>query len=131
MRIYKLMFLLSLLCLSSCQQMIDGYWERKEEESYSSPYKGIYVGNYSGSDEGTLRIEISAKDFVEVTRISRLNGVNETFQGGMIGPAFNQLRSSTSGFTIFGNVISSSQSTYSGTWKIDEGNSGTWTLKKQ
>ncbi|AZI33171.1 hypothetical protein [Kaistella carnis] len=131
MRIYKFIILFALFSLFSCQQIVDNYWERKAEENYSSPYKGVYIGTYSGSDQGTLRIEISAKDFVEVKRMSTLNAVNETFEGGMIGASFNQVKSRTSGFTILGNVISSPQNTYSGTWKIDEGNSGTWILKKQ
>lgn len=131
MRIYKFIILSALFSLFSCQQIVDNYWERKAEENYSSPYKGVYIGTYSGSDQGTLRIEISAKDFVEVKRMSTLNAVNETFEGGMIGASFNQVKSRTSGFTILGNVISSPQNTYSGTWKIDEGNSGTWILKKQ
>lgn len=131
MRIYKFIILFALFSLFSCQQIVDNYWERKAEENYSSPYKGVYNGTYSGSDQGTLRIEISAKDFVEVKRMSTLNAVNETFEGGMIGASFNQVKSRTSGFTILGNVISSPQNTYSGTWKIDEGNSGTWILKKQ
>ena len=131
MRIYKFIILFALFSLFSCQQILDNYWERKEEENYSSPYKGVYIGNYSGSDQGTLRIEISAKDFVEVQRVSTLNAVSETFEGGMIGASFNKLQSRTSGFTIYGNVIYNPQNTFSGTWKIDEGNSGTWTLKKQ
>ncbi|WP_312819843.1 hypothetical protein [Kaistella carnis] len=131
MRIYKFIILFALFSLFSCQQIVDNYWERKAEENYSSSYKGVYIGTYSGSDQGTLRIEISAKDFVEVKRMSTLNAVNETFEGGMIGASFNQVKSRTSGFTILGNVISSPQNTYSGTWKIDEGNSGTWILKKQ
>lgn len=131
MRIYKFIILFALFSLFSCQQIVDNYWERKAEENYRSPYKGVYIGTYSGSDQGTLRIEISAKDLVEVKRMSTLNAVNETFEGGMIGASFNQVKSRTSGFTILGNVISSPQNTYSGTWKIDEGNSGTWILKKQ
>ncbi len=125
------MILFALFSLFSCQQIVDNYWERKAEENYSSPYKGVYIGTYSGSDQGTLHIEISAKNFVEVKRISTLSAVNETFEGGMIGASFNQVQSRISGFAILGNVIRSPENTYSGTWKIDEGNSGTWILKKQ
>ncbi|QOW11509.1 hypothetical protein Q73A0000_14595 [Kaistella flava (ex Peng et al. 2021)] len=110
---------------------MDNYWERKAEENYVSPYKGIYVGTYIGSDQGTLRVEISTKDFVEVKRFSTTNSFNETFEGGMIGSSFNKVISRISGFTVLGNVKSNPENTYSGTWKIDEGNSGTWTLKKQ
>lgn len=130
MRIYKFMILFALFSLFSCQQIVDNYWERNAEENYSSPYKGVYIGTYSGSDQGTLRIGISAKNFVEVKRMSTLSAVNETFEGGMIGASFNQVQSRISGFAILGNVIRSPENTYSGTWKIDEGNSGTWILKK-
>lgn len=131
MKIYRFVLLLFLFGLSSCQQILDNYWDRKAEENYVSPYKGIYVGTYTGSDQGTLRLEISAKNFVEVKRVSTTNTFNETFEGGMIGSSFNKVISRTSGFTILGNIISSPQNTYSGTWKIDEGNSGTWTLTKE
>lgn len=131
MKIYRFVLLLFLFILSSCQQIMDNYWERKAEENYVSPYKGIYVGTYTGSDQGTLRLEISAKDFVEVKRVSTTNSFNEAFEGGMTGSSFNKVISRTSGFTILGNITSSPQNTYSGMWKIDEGNSGTWTLKKQ
>lgn len=111
--------------------MVDNYWERQEEENYVSPYQGIYTGTYDGSDKGTLRIEISRKNTVTVTRISTLHPLTEEFYGGMIEASFNQVKSRTSGFTVFGNVINNSQNTFNGTWKIDEGNSGSWTLKKQ
>ncbi|OWK74596.1 hypothetical protein CBW16_04110 [Flavobacteriaceae bacterium JJC] len=131
MKIKIILFLVALAPLMSCEQIIDNYWDRKAEESYVSPYKGIYVGSYTGSDKGTLRLEISAKDFVEVKKVSTMNGFTETLEGGMIGSSFNKVISRTSGFTILGNVASNPQNTYSGTWKIDEGNSGTWTLKKE
>ena len=49
----------------------------------------------------------------------------------MIDASFNQLKSQTTGFTVLGNIMNNPQNTYAGTWKIDDGNSGTWTLKKQ
>ena len=131
MKIKVSLLFCAFLTLSSCEQIMDNYWERKTEENYVSPYKGVYIGNYTGSDRGTLRIEISKKDFVEVKRVSSMNNYTETLEGGMIGPSFNKVISRTSGFTILGNVTSNPQNTYSGTWKIDEGNSGTWTLKKE
>lgn len=131
MKKYRFVLIIIVLSLFSCQQIMDNYWERKAEESYVSPYKGVYVGNYAGSDQGTLRLEISAKDFVEVKKVSTMNAFSETFSGGMIGSSFNKVISRTSGFTVLGNVINSPQNTYSGTWKIDEGNLGTWTLKKE
>lgn len=131
MKIYQFTFLITLFSLTSCKQISDNYWERKAEESYVSPYKGNYIGTYSGSDQGTLRIAVSAKDFVEVTRSSSKNDFKETFEGGMTGASFNGLQSRTSGFALLGNLIASPQNTYSGSWKMGEGNSGTWTLKKE
>lgn len=131
MKIHQFVLLIALLSLFSCQEILDNYWERKEIENYVSPYKGVYVGNYTGSDMGTLRLEVSAKDFVEVKRVSTMNGLTETFEGGMIGPSFNKVISRSSRFTVLGNLTSNPQNKYSGTWKIDEGNFGTWTLKKE
>lgn len=122
---------LLVLTMVSCQRIVDNYWERKAEENYFSPYQGIYAGAYDGADKGTLRIVISQKNTVTVTRISTVNPLTEEFYGGMIDASFNQVKSRTSGFTILGNVISNSQNTFSGTWKIDEGTTGNWTLKKQ
>ena len=126
-----LLFVLALFSLNSCQQIMDDYWDRKAEESYVSPYKGVYAGTYSGSDQGNLRIEVSSKDFVEVTRTSNSPSFSETFSGGLIGPSFNQVYSRTSGFTMFGNFLVGPQNSFSGTWKVNEGITGTWTLKKE
>ena len=131
MRFYKVGLLLIILSFTSCQQLIDNYWDRKAEESYVSPYKGVYVGTYSGSDQGMLRIEISAKDDVQVKRVSTTNSFSETFEGGLIGPSFNKVQSRVSGFTVLGNILNSPPNSYSGTWKIDEGNTGSWSLKKE
>lgn len=125
------LIVLVFLSMVSCQQMIDNYWEKETQENYVSPYMGIYVGTYDGSDKGTLRIEISRENTVIVTRISTQYPLSEEFYGGMIEASFNQVKSRTSGFTILGNVINNPQNTFTGTWKIDEGNSGSWTLKKQ
>lgn len=131
MKIKYLFLLLVFISLGSCQQILDNYWDRRAEENYVSPYKGVYVGMYTGSDTGTLRVEISSKDFVEVKRNRTMDGFTETFEGGMISSSFNKVISRSSGFTLLGSVTSNPQNTYSGTWKIDEGNSGTWTLKKE
>lgn len=124
--ILSLLFLL-MISMISCDRIA----EQRKIEQYVSPYKGIYVGNYIGSDQGTLRLEISDKDFVTVNRTSNMYSFSEEFQGGMTGSAFNQVKSRTSNFAILGNIIRSAQNTYSGTWKIDEGTLGTWTLNKQ
>lgn len=131
MKVFQFIFLIALFSLTSCEQILDNYWERKAEENYVSPYKGSYIGTYSGSDQGVLQIDISSKDYVEVTRTSSNNNFKETFQGGMSGSSFNSVQSRSSGFTLLGNLIPSAEKTYAGTWKMSEGNSGTWTLKKK
>ena len=131
MRFYKVGLLLIILSFTSCEQLADNYWDRKAEENYVSPYKGVYVGAYSGSDQGTLRIEISAKNYVQVKRVSTTNSFSETFEGGLIGPSFNKVQSRVSGFTVLGNILNTPPNSYSGSWKIDDANLGTWTLKKE
>ena len=131
MKFYNFILLLTVLTFSSCQEVMDNYWERQEENNYLSPYKGIYVGTYTGSDQGTLRIEISDKNSVYVTRVSTANGYTENFEGGMIGPSFNRVVTRTSGFTILGNVKATGVNNYDGTWEMNVGNTGIWTLKKE
>lgn len=131
MKVYNYILLLTVLTFSSCQEVMDNYWERQEENSYLSPYKGIYVGTYTGSDQGTLRIEISDKNLVYVTRVSTVNAYTENFEGGMIGPSFNRVISRTSGFTILGNVTATGVNKYEGRWEMNPGNTGTWTLNKE
>lgn len=131
MKIYQFIFLLTLFSLSSCEQVLNNYWERKAEEKYVSPYKGTYVGTYVGADQGVLRIDVSSKDYVEVIRTSSKNDFKESFEGGMTGSSFNNVLSRSSGFMLLGNLNASQQNTYSGTWKMSEGNSGTWILKKE
>lgn len=131
MKISQLIFLIVLFSLSSCEQVLDNYWERKAEENYVSPYKGTYVGTYTGSDQGILRIDISSKNYVNVRRTSSKNDFTETFEGRMTGPSFNNVLSRTSGFMLLGDLTANPQNTYSGTWKMGAGNSGTWSLKKE
>ena len=42
----------------SCEQVIDNYWENKERENYTSPYIGIWIGTYSGNENGIIKIEV-------------------------------------------------------------------------
>ena len=131
MKIKLSLIVIVFLSMISCQQMIDKYREKEAQENYVSPYKEIYAGTYEGSDKGMLRIDISRKNTVIVTRISTQYPLIGGFYGGMIEASFNKVKSRTSGFTILGNVINNPQNTFTGTWKINDGNSGSWTLKKQ
>ncbi len=123
-------FLFVLFTLSSCDQIMNNYWDRKAEESYVSPYKGIYVGNYKGTSQGSLQIEISAKDVVTVKRIANQTGFTEEFFGSLNGAFFYGTKSQTSGFSILGNLNSSTNS-FTGNWVLNDAEFGTWTLIKQ
>ena len=108
MRTAVYFFLLAVLSLTSCQQIMDNYWDRQQQESYVSPYRGTYKGTFSGDDSGTLEIIISKKDQVMVNLHSDKRNTDETFFDALI----------------------SQNNSYSGTWK--QGTfSGTWTIKKQ
>lgn len=131
MKILRILSLVALLSLVSCDRIIDNYWENKEKENYLSPFRGVYTGTYSGSDEGTLRIEVTKKDYVEVTRISTKEPFTETFSGGLNGSNFNGVQSQTSRFILIGNLDYNPQNTFTGTWKIGAGNAGTYNLTKQ
>lgn len=109
---------------------MDNYWDRKAEESYVSPYKGIYVGNYRGTSQGSLQIEITSKDVVIIKRTANQSGFTEEFYGSLNGAAFYGTKSQASGFSVLGNLNSNTNS-FSGTWVQNEGESGSWTLTKQ
>ena len=111
--------------LNSCQQILDNYWERKEEENYTSSFKGKYVGSYNGDETGTIVLEVDKKGYVTVARNSSL-GVNEIFISGVIQDTGGfQAVKSQSGFTLLGNLNAKS-----GTWKMG-GWKGNWSVIKQ
>ncbi|QFG54093.1 hypothetical protein [Chryseobacterium sp.] len=124
MKLRLFAFVILCFALTSCQQIIDNYWDRKEEENFTSSYMGIYKGNYSGDETGTLTIEVSDKGYVTLTKVSPTG--SETHTSG-IAREDGALQSVAlpSGFTLYGNLI-----TKSGTWKtgILKGN---WSVVKQ
>ncbi|TXF77200.1 hypothetical protein [Chryseobacterium sp.] len=129
MKIKNLFFLLALVPLISCEQVMDNYWDRKAEENYISPYKGTYLGSFAGNDSGSLKIEVSKSDNVTITKHSSISNSDEMYYDGLIGASFNGSPSPATGFKLLGN-LNSSNNTYSGNWT--QGNaSGTWTLTKQ
>lgn len=111
--------------LNSCQQILDNYWERKEEENYTSPFKGKYVGSYNGDETGMIVLEVDKMGYVTVTKNSSL-GVNEIFISGVIQDTGGfQAVKSQSGFTLLGNLNAKS-----GTWKMGDWK-GNWSVIKQ
>ena len=57
---YKFLKIILLMMLFiSCSRISDEYYKDKAIENYTSPYKGKWVGNYTGDESGALTIEIS------------------------------------------------------------------------
>lgn len=123
-------FLFVLFTFTSCGQIMENYWDRKAEESYISPYKGNYAGTYKGTSQGSLHIEITAKDVVMIKRIANQSGFAEEFYGTLNGASFYGTKSQSSGFSIQGNLNSTTNS-FSGNWVLNDAEFGTWTLVKQ
>lgn len=61
MKTLRILSLIALLSLVSCDRIIDNYWENREKENYVSPFRGVYTGTYSASDQGALCIEVTLK----------------------------------------------------------------------
>lgn len=124
MKLRPLLCAILLLTLFACQQIMDSYWDRKEEESFVSSYRGLYKGNYTGDETGTLTLEVSDKGYVSLTKVSPTG--SETHTAG-IAREDGALQSVAlpSGFTLYGNLI-----TKSGTWKSANGQ-GNWSVSKQ
>lgn len=118
--------LLSILILSctfiSCDRISDNYWEQKEEENHTSPFMGKWVGNYNGSEVGTLTIEISKSGNITGSLgRTEVDLASYVYDDGTLQPVM----SNTLSFTLYGNLKDKK-----GTWK-DKDKQGTWTLTKQ
>ena len=119
------------LTLNSCDRISENYRKEKELENYTSPYKGLWKGNYSGYENGTLKVEVFKAGNVEIVRTLDNSQYSETFYGTITEyGAFNSTTSQSSGFTLLGNLISQNNSNCSGTWKKNN-ETGSWQLKKQ
>ncbi len=111
--------------MTSCDQILDNYWDRKAQEQYVSPYKGIYKGTYSGDEVGTITIEVTKNGYTTLVKTSKF-GTDDSFSSGKVmddGSLYSVRLQS--GFTLLGNL-----NTKSGTWKMGEWN-GTWSVLKQ
>lgn len=125
MKIKFCFFALALLSLASCEQVLDNYWDRKEEENYVSPFKGIYKGNYTGDEVGTLTIEVAKNGYISVIKISQFSTEDSFFSGMVRDDGALQSVTLQSGFTLLGNL-----NTKTGTWKIADWK-GNWSVTKQ
>jgi len=124
-RLFRLTVLMLAFTMTSCDQFLDNYWERKAQEQYVSPYKGIYKGTYSGDEVGTITIEVAKSGNTSLTKTSQF-GTDDSFSSGTVtddGSLYSVRLQS--GFTLLGNL-----NTKSGTWKMGEWN-GNWSVLKQ
>lgn len=117
--------LLLVLTFTSCQEILDRYWEQEEEENYVSPYQGTYKGSYSGDETGNLTIEVAKNGYTSVTRTSQF-GTESSFVSGMVrhDGALQSVKLQ-SGFVLEGNF-----NVKAGNWRLADWK-GSWSVQKQ
>lgn len=122
MKIKITLTLALLLAFTSCDQISDNYWEKKEQENHTSPFMGKWVGTYSGAQVGTLTIEVSKSGNITGSLgRTEVDLASYVYDDGTLQPVM----SNTLNFTLYGNLKDKK-----GTWK-DKDQQGTWTLTKQ
>lgn len=125
MKIRLTLIILSILSLISCQGIIDNLREEDANENYVSPFKGVYKGNYSGDEVGSLTIEVAQNGYISVTKVSQFSTENSFVSGMVRDDGALQSVTLQSGFTLLGNL-----KTKSGTWKMGDW-VGNWSVTKQ
>ena len=125
MKIRLTFTILSILALISCQGIIDNLREEDANENYVSPFKGVYKGNYSGDEVGSLTIEVAQNGYISVTKVSQFSTENSFVSGMVRDDGALQSVTLQSGFTLQGNL-----KTKSGTWKMGDW-IGNWSVTKQ
>ena len=125
MKIRLTLTILSILSLISCQRIIDNLREEEANENYVSPFKGVYKGNYSGDEVGSLTIEVAQNGYISVTKVSQFSTENSFVSGMVRDDGALQSVTLQSGFTLQGNL-----KTKSGTWKMGDW-IGNWSVTKQ
>ncbi|WP_242589736.1 hypothetical protein [Kaistella haifensis] len=125
MKIRPTLTILSILSLISCQRIIDNLREEDANENYVSPFKGVYKGNYSGDEVGSLTIEVAQNGYISVTKVSQFSTENSFVSGMVRDDGALQSVTLQSGFTLRGNL-----KTKSGTWKMGDW-VGNWSVTKQ
>ena len=125
MKIRPTLTILSILTLISCQGIIDNLREEDANENYVSPFKGVYKGNYSGDEVGSLTIEVAQNGYISVTKVSQFSTENSFVSGMVRDDGALQSVTLQSGFTLLGNL-----KTKSGTWKMGDW-VGNWSVTKQ
>lgn len=106
----------------SCDQITDNYWEKKEQENYTSPYMGKWVGSYQGNESGNLILSVAKS-----VNITGTYGPNNEMIISLVRDdgALNPMLSDTPIFLMYGSLIEKK-----GTWK-NKDKQGSWTLTKQ
>lgn len=114
-----------MILFTSCGRISDEYYKDKAIENYTSPYKGKWLGNYIGDEEGILTIDVSKNGYITITR--NFSNDKEIFYAGIVrnDSALQSVVSQYSGFTLYGNL-----ELKSGTWKKGT-RSGSWSVTKQ
>lgn len=125
MKIRLTLIILSILTLISCQGIIDNLREEDANENYVSSFKGVYKGNYSGDEVGSLTIEVAQNGYISVTKVSQFSTENSFVSGMVRDDGALQSVTLQSGFTLLGNL-----KTKSGTWKMGDW-VGNWSVTKQ
>ena len=125
MKIRLTLIILSILTLISCQRIIDNNREEDATENYVSPFQGVYKGNYSGDEVGSLTIEVAQNGYISVTKVSQFSTENSFVSGMVRDDGALQSVTLQSGFTFQGNL-----KTKSGTWKMGDW-VGNWSVTKQ
>lgn len=122
-RMKSIILLLSFFSFLSCDYFIDR--ALYTDESYVSPYSGIWVGKYVGNEIGDLSIDVAKNGTTSITRTSEYNNETTFFSGMIRDDGALQSVVFDSGFTLNGNFL-----TKSGTWKFGQLN-GTWSVIKK
>lgn len=125
MKLKSVFLFVFLFFLDSCENILDQQREENAQENYASPYRGIWYGNYSGDESGTLTLTVSKNGYVSGTRKSSFG--NETLFSGSImdNGTLLSVYSTADGFTFYGDLKNGS-----GTWKKGAW-SGSWNVSKQ
>ena len=127
----RLLSLFFLFFLASCDRITEQNQYNSELKNYTSPFRGTWYGNYSGSNiNSTFTLTVYKAGNVEVTR--NYDNNSETFYGQIYdNGTLNSLYSST-GFYLYGNLSAKygDLSPRKGTWRQNDF-TGNWTLTKK
>lgn len=108
---------------SSCEHVLEDVRLKEEQAAQTSPYMGRWIGSYSGSENGSLILDIKKSGSVEIIRSG--SATQDIYYTNVYGGNIQNTSSPNSGFTLYGNM-----ETHSGTWKMGS-SSGTWSVTKQ